>query len=253
MTPRHIFTALALALWFSVGLTPMAQAQAGEQATPAPLEVYVHTLSHRDARIAAGIITQKLSPRGTVEVQPGANTVVVRDIPTILHRVKADLREFDRPPAGVRLELRVVKAGPPPVISPPVADRDELPADLLAKLQALLRYDSYEVLAHAAVTSKEGEAVDYSLGPDYSVSFKLGSLHSGRKLRMEDFRIVERLSSEKGRGVEPKELFQADLNVWLDRPFTLVLTRDEQRKEALLVALIGHLEPTRPAQQPDDR
>jgi len=147
----------------------------------------------------------------------------------------------------------VVKAGPRSVISPPLPDgSDSLPEDLLAKLQSLLRYDSYQVLAEAAMTSQEGESVDYSLGPDYSVSFEVGSVLAQGQVRMRDFRIVERLSSDKGRGVEPKELFRADLNVRLDRPFTLVLTRDEQRKEALLIALTGRLEPTRPS-QPDGR
>ena len=46
----------------------------------------------------------------------------------------------------------------------------------------------------AAVSSFEGEAVDYSLGPDYSVSFTIGSLMAQRRLQMEDFRIIERPS-----------------------------------------------------------
>lgn len=218
-----------------------------------PLELYVHTFSYRDAGQAASLIGRRLSPRGTIEVQPGSNTLAVRDIAPVLERVKQTLRDFDQPPSSVRLELRVVKAGPPSVISPPSAGvSDTLPADLLAKLKGLLRYDSYRVLAKAAMTSQEGESVDYSLGPDYSVSFKVGSVQAQGQVRMKDFRIVERLSSDKGRGVEPKELFRADLNVRLDRPFTLVLTRDEERKEALLVALTGRLEPSRPA-KPDGR
>ena len=183
------------------------------------LEAYVRSFRYRDATLAAGLVRHKLSPRGTLEVQPSANTLVVRDIPSILERIKPILADFDRPPAKVRLELRVVKAGPRPVVSPPQAGpaAREMPPALLEKLQSLLRYDNYEVLAEAAVSSLEGEAVDYSLGPDYSVSFTVGSLMAQRRLRVEDFRIVERLSSDKGRGLDPKQLFQADLNLWMDR------------------------------------
>ena len=206
------------------------------------LEVYVHTFRYRDATLAAGLVRHKLSPRGTLEVQPSANTLVVRDIASILERVKPTLTDFDQPPAKVRLELRVVKAGPKSVVSPPSPDGSELPPEILSKLQSLLRYDSYQVLAEAAVSSLEGDSVDYSLGPDYSVSFKVGALMAQRRLHMEDFRIVERLSSDKGRGLDPKQLFHADLNLWMDRPFTLVLTRDDSRQEALLVAITGHVE-----------
>lgn len=206
------------------------------------LEVYAHTLRYRDATLAAGVIRHRLSPRGTVEVQPSANTIVVRDIPSILKRVKTEIAKFDQPPSSVRLEMRVVKAGPRSVVSPPVPESSELPAAILAKLQSLLRYETYRVLAEASVSSLEGESVDYSLGPDYSVSFTLGSVLAERRLHMEDFRIVERLSSDKGRGLDPKQLFHADLNLWMDRPFTLVLTRDDARQEALLVAITGRIE-----------
>ena len=217
------------------------------------LESYVHSFRYRDASLAAGLVRHKLSPRGTLEVQPSANTLVVRDIASILRRIKPTLAEFDRPPSKVRLELRVVKAGPPAVVSPPVAQPDtpELTPELLSKLRSLLRYDSYEVLAEASVSSLEGEAVDYSLGPDYSVSFTVGSLMAQRRLRMEDFRIVERLSSDKGRGLDPKQLFHADLNLWMDRPFTLVLTRDDARQEALLVAITGYVEEPAQSETPE--
>jgi hypothetical protein len=223
---------------------PISPAGAGPKSrdNSARLEVYAHTLRYRDASLAASVVRHRLSPRGTVEVQPSANTIVVRDIPSILERVKVEITEFDQPPFSVRLEMRVVKAGPKAVVSPPLPEGSELPPAILAKLQSLLRYESYRVLAEASVSSLEGEAVDYSLGPEYSVSFTLGSVLAERRLHMEDFRIVERLSSDKGRGLDPKQLFHADLNLWMDRPFTLVLTRDDARQEALLVAITGRIE-----------
>lgn len=217
-------------------------ATARKPAPASPLEIYAHTFRYRDAAMASGLVGHKLSPRGTVEVQPGANTLVVRDIASILERIKPILVDFDQPPTKVRLELRVVKAGPKSVVSPPAPEAEGLSPELLAKLRSLLRYDTYEVLAEAAVAPLEGESVDYSLGPDYSVSFTLGTVMAQRRLHVENLRIVERLSSDKGRGVEPQQLFQADLNLWLGRPLLLVLTRDDERQEALLVAVTGTVE-----------
>ncbi|MDA8017832.1 MAG: hypothetical protein MPN21_10335 [Thermoanaerobaculia bacterium] len=228
-----------------------SRSQDARRPTASRLEVYVHSFRYRDASLAANMVRHKLSPRGTLEVQPSANTLVVRDIASILTRIKPELADFDRPPAEVRLELRVVKAGPRQVVSPPAPGGPELPPEILDKLRSLLRYDSYRVLAEAAVSSLEGESVDYSLGPDYSVSFTVGSLMAQRRLHMEDFRIVERLSSDKGRGLDPKQLFHADLNLWMDRPFTLVLTRDDTRQEALLVAITGHVEEQMEGSSPD--
>ncbi|HXT21441.1 MAG TPA: secretin N-terminal domain-containing protein, partial [Thermoanaerobaculia bacterium] len=49
--------------------------------------LHVYTLRHQTAGDALGLIRPLLSPRGTVELRPGANTLVLRDTPLALSRI----------------------------------------------------------------------------------------------------------------------------------------------------------------------
>jgi len=124
----------------------------------------------------------------------------------------------------------------------------ELPEALAAQLREYLRYDDYRVLAEAGLKTLEGEEVTYALGQTYSVSFRSGSVMAGRRVKLEGFRILKQVSnpSNKGRQLAPRELFHATLNLWLDRPFNLVLAQDETRQEALMVAISCRRERTDP-------
>jgi hypothetical protein len=244
--------AAALAILLALGAAP---AIAGPQPEGQPLGmrgVYAYTLKHQPAHEALAHIRPLLSPEGTVEVQPQGNTLVIRDRKTHIARILPVLRSFDHPPQDLRFDIRIVRAGPSrQVISPPLlpAPADGgLPADLLARLRELLRYDDYQVLASAAMTSREGDDVVYSLGSAYSVSFRPGTVlagPAGQRLKLEDFRIRKQVENptDKGRRLEPQELFHATLNLWIDRPFSLVLTQDESRREALVVAISCRREP----------
>lgn len=211
----------------------------------AGMRVYAYTLKHQPAHEALALIRPLLSARGTVEVQPGDNTLVIRETRSALDRLSRMLVEFDHPPEELRFDIRIVRAGPRrSVISPPEPDAGPLPEDLAGRLRALLRYDDYRVLASAGVTSQEGEEVTYDLGQTYSVSFRSGTVMAGQRVRLEGFRIVKHVKnpSNKGRQLGPRELFHATLNLWLDRPFNLVLTQDESRQEALMVAISARRE-----------
>ena len=209
----------------------------------AGLKVHAYTLQHRQVGEAMALIRPLLSAQGTVEEQRGTNTLVIRDTLPVIHRVKDTLKGFDRPPQNLRLEIQMVKAGPKNrnIISPPaghITPVIELPADLEKRLKNLLRYEDYKVLARAGVSSKEGEDVTYSLGERYDVRFKLGAVMAGQRLKLEGFQIVKKTpATNKGRRIPPQSLFHATLNLWLDKPFTLVLAQDDSRQEALMIAI----------------
>lgn len=209
-------------------------------------EVYAYTLKHQPVHEALALVRPLLSSVGTVEEQPRSNTLVIRDARSTIEQIVPVLEAFDHPPQDLRFEIKIVRAGPRgPEVSPPLPPTDaadELPAELVAKLRELLRYDNYQVLAKAEVSSKEGEEVTYSLGQSYSVRFRPGTVlagAAGQRLKLEGFRVIKQLPNpaNKGRHLEPRELFHATLNLWIDRPFNLVLTQDESSQEALLVAI----------------
>lgn len=254
-TRTRVLGCTVLAVLWAVALGLLATPGVAAPDTPNPsvvdrtqMRVHAYTLSHRMAREALPLVRPFLSPSGTVEEQPGSNTLVIRDVGTVIGRIVPVLERFDQPPEDLRFDIQIVRAGPQRGggISPPQAEEEtfELSGEVAERLRELLRYDSYQVLAEAAVTSSEGQRVTYSLGQSYSVSFRLGTIlggsqANGERLRLEDFRIVKhvRNPSNKGRQLEPQELFRATLNLWIDRPFNLVLTQDTARQEALMVAI----------------
>ena len=177
-------------------------------------------------------------------MQPGGNTLVIRETPPVVARIKRLLAELDQPPEELRFDIKIVRAGPKrtgvsPVKPGAVGTDWELSEATTARLRRHLRYDDYRVLAKAGVTSLQGEDVLYDLGQSYSVSFRSGPILAGRRVKLEGFRIVKKpkTAPNKGRQLEPRELFHATLNLWIDRPFNLVLEHDESRQEALMVAI----------------
>ncbi len=219
---------------------------AAEGTPPAPgasrLQVYAYTLKHQPAHEALALIRPLLTARGTVEVQPGDNTLVIRETRPAIPRLSRLLAEFDHPPEELRFDIRIVRAGPKrSVISPPESEGlgTELSEELAGRLRELLRYDDYRILAEAGVTSREGEEVTYALGQTYSVSFRSGTVMAGQRVKLEGFRILKQVANptNKGRQLKPRELFHATLNLWIGRPFNLVLAQDASRQEALMVAI----------------
>ncbi len=238
--------ATALLVWLGVAT---AQPVAAQETGAAELRVYAYTLKHQQAHEALTLLRPLLSTRGTVEVQPGGNTLVIRETPAVIAHLSRLLPQFDRPLEDLRFDIRIVRAGPkrhgisPPqpeaAEDPELAGAEQLPEVLAKRLREYLRYDEYRVLAAAGVTSREGEEVTYALGESFSVSFRPAAVLAGRRVKLEDFRIVQKAQNPavKSRQLEPRELFHATLNLWLDRPFNLVLAQDETRQEALMVAI----------------
>jgi hypothetical protein len=255
--PGCLAAVVALLLLTAVPASSQAPRTAAGEAD-SRLQVYAFTLRHQPAHEALAQIRDLLSEEGTVEVQAGDNTLVIRDYRSRIARVVPVLESFDHPPQNLRFDIRIVRAGPKRQTSPATAPapgespgseaESGLSERLEARLRSFLRYDDYQVLARAAVTSREREEVTYALGSTYSVSFRPGALmegRSGQRLKLEEFRIHKNVDNptNKGRRLEPEELFHATLNLWIDRPFSLVLAQDEERQEALLIAISCRREP----------
>jgi len=250
--PSYKLSPLVSVLLLAIGAVSSVAAAEGpaDAGADSGMAVYAYTLKHQPAHEALALIRPLLTLRGTVEVQPGDNTLVIRETRPALIRLTRLLAELDHPPGDLRFDIRIVRAGPKRnVISPPEPEGPgPLSEELAARLRELLRYDYYRVLAEACVTSREGEDVTYALGQAYTVSFRAGTLLAGQRVKLENFRILKQVKnpSDKGRQLKPRELFHATLNLWLGRPFNLVLAQDESRQEALMVAISCRRESSEP-------
>jgi len=185
-------------------------------------------LQYKDPLEALPLIQPLLSQKGTVELQPGGKTIVVRDTLAALNRIVPALRAFDRPPQELRIEVMIVRADSRPHPSPGAS---ALPAWLEERLRGLLRWDYYTLIARSALDTREHQGVTHEIGNQYGLSFRPGNLMVGDRLRLHDFKIW-RVGQEKS---EP--LIEATLNLWLGKPKVLGLANSESSDRALMVVL----------------
>lgn len=219
-----------LGLLCAVLLAPACMAQA-PAATPSDLVLHAYTMRYRQASDAISLVFPLLSQRGTVELQPSTNTLVIRDSTAALARIIPVLRSYDHPSRPLNLDIYIVRA-----IRSPGVTRSDLPEALTKRMRALLPYDVYEVEAQAQLASREGQAVTYALGKEYEVSFRLGTLVDRQRIRLSNFRVLRR--TEERRAGSP--LIHTNLLLTLEQTTSFGLARTEQSTEALMVVMTVH-------------
>jgi hypothetical protein len=205
---------------------------------PAEPVLHAYALKYQRASEAVSLVHPLLSANGTVELQPAGNTLVIRDTPAALARILPVLRGFDHPQRRLQLELFIVRASRSQT-SPRVMTSD-LPEQLTHRLRQILPYEMYRMEAQALLGALEGESVTFDMGPDYQVSFRMGTLLGDGRVKLTDFRISRRSPKKSG-------LIHTHLNLWVDQTMSLGLAKSEESREALMVVLTmrSRVDPTR--------
>jgi hypothetical protein len=211
--------------------------------------VHAYALRHQSAGDAIGLVKALLSPRGTVELQPSANALVLRDTAEALQRIIPLLVAFDHPPRPVNVELWLVRAmGPRPGASgQPVAKSSNLPPDLLRALSEHLPFEQYGLLGRSEVRAEEGKRMTFDVAGNYTVKFRVGTIVLEQRLRLNDFEVILRPDGE-----DPAPLVRSQLNLWLDRTMVLALSPGEGSSTALMVVVRCRI-PAAPAATPRPR
>jgi hypothetical protein len=224
---RRSLVSLLWALALTVPALPVAP-----QSAPGPRDVVTraYTFKYQRASEAVVMVYPLLSSKGTVELQPSGNTLVIRDTVTAVQKIMPALRAYDHPSRSLRLEIYVVKASRS-TVSPQV-QRSDLPEDLTKRLRGMFAYDSFQKQAQAQLAGAEGQWVVYELGPDYKVSFRFGSLSEDRQVKLSSFRIARR---EEGKA--EAVLLHANLMLPIDHTTSLGIASSESSPEALMVVL----------------
>lgn len=231
---RGVATRLAAAWVFLAWVLVLAVQPASAQATGAgemdvsPTILYAHTLENQPAVGALPLVYPLLSDRGTVELKPKENTLVVRDLEANTRRIAKVLSDYDHPRRPVMVEVQLVRATVEPFS--PAQVSEEVPKRLLARLQDLLPYHSYQLLAGTRLHSLEGEQVSYRLNTRYSVEFRIGTLLEDRRVRLHGFQL-------RGQDGSEKALIHTNLNLHLNQTLYLGLATSEASQEALMVVI----------------
>jgi hypothetical protein len=235
-TFRIPFATLFLTLLLVCGPAAVwAQARPGAPTISEPMVVQSYTLRHKPAGEAWTLVYPLLSKNGILELQPGGNTLVVRDSQAVVDKVIQRLRDFDSPARPMRVEVLIVKASRT-AVSPPMQHSD-LPEELTKRLRGVLAYDIFELQAKAYLSAQEAQSVAYSMGTDYEVRFRLGLLGSQGQIAMKGFRLSRRKAGGANGAPVTWTSRAYDMDLWLGQPQVLLLARDEESPEALMVVL----------------
>lgn len=214
--------------------------QASSQRAEGSLELYAYTLKHRQAIEALTVIQPMLSSEGTVELRPQDNTLVIRDRSAQLRSIVNALRGFDQPPRNLAIEVMVVEARRAPY-SPAPPETVDLPPQLRGRLQELLPYSTYRVVARTVLNTREGEAITYEIGGGFEVRFRSGTVQDGRQLRLEGFRLARSPRPGSSSRAE-KPLLQSSLSLRMNNYLALGLAARESSSSALMVVLNPHID-----------
>lgn len=238
----------ALALVLSTGFAgaPFAQAQgpAVIGSAESALTLHAYKLEHQPAAEALALVSPLLSRRGTVELQSLENTLVIRDSSASIYRIIPVLSRFDHPRSSLAVEVLIIRATAEK-FSPPTSSK--VPQKLLERLQDLLPYHTYEVLAGTRLNTREGEQVSYQLGARFSVRFRIGTLIEDQRVKLHGFQVFRGQPSPMGAPgpVGAKSLIATNLFLHLDQPLSLALASSKSSKEALMVVVTTSTRNTR--------
>jgi hypothetical protein len=224
----------------------LAAARLEAQQPEPEIVAHVYMLRHQTAGDALGLVRPLLSQRGTVELRPAANTLVMRDTVEAIERILPVLVAFDHPPRPVDVELWLVRAtGPKVPVSPQPPPRpSDVPPELLKALADHLPYEHYGLLGSSKVRGAEGERMTFQVAKDYAVRFRLGTVVAEQRVRLNDFEVA--LLPDTGDAVP---LLRSQLNLWLGRTMVLALSAGEGSSTALMVVVRCRTAPPPPTKK----
>lgn len=225
---------LLLASWPATAVFAQAQAQSQPRLEEVEVVVHVFALKHKPATEALGKIHSLLSPRGSIELQPRENTLVIRDSRAALSRIVTVLRNFDHPARPMRLEVLIVKATRSPVS--PQIQRSDLPEVLTQRLRSMLPFDIFELQARAHLAALEGQEVNYSMSSEYGLKFSFGTLTPDGKIKLSSFRLSRRKTGANG-VQSSSNLMYTNLNLRLDETAFVAVSRTADSPEAITLVL----------------
>jgi hypothetical protein len=211
-------------------------AQRGASGREEEMAVHVYALRHQRATDALRLVLPLLSERGSIELRPGGNTIVIREKRSNVESVLQTLHRFDHEKRQVSVGLWLIRATRGAPISPPAVVDPKLRAypEVLDRLRDYLQYNSYSIVGYAQAEGSEGDGMSFDLSREYDVRFRLGTVVGLERVPLEGFEVFRR-SEESGPSGVPRSLLRSNLNSWLDRPLVLALSAGET--DALLVVI----------------
>ncbi len=223
MTGRHLASALLAAV---VAAHCWAAAD----------EVRVFKIRHRPVREAPVVLEPLLSPTGSLLLQPGQNTVTVRDEGPVVERIATALAEWDVPPISYRIEVRAFLAS---AKAPPSGPGFGPSSAIDEAIRKVGRYEWIEEIGSVDITAEEGILVETAVAGEYSVRFVPWAARGDvRRAVLSQLEFSRRRAGARGEVVlEP--LIRGSVRLKLGQTAVVGATPSESADRALFLAFVA--------------
>lgn len=205
-------------------------APAVAEAEASPVRVFM--LRYKRAEEAILLVRPILSDSGTILIQSKLNALTVTDDPARLATIAQALAQFDAPPRGFSVAVKLVRAH----ADAPVGNLSGEIGGIGNRLREVFRFNDYSLVDSAILQGTEGETVSYLLGGQYRVGFQIDPAGQATTLRLSQFALSRERVVERGRRVETP-LFRTTVNVGLNQTMVIAASQEEASKKALILIL----------------
>jgi hypothetical protein len=195
--------------------------------------VKVFLLKYKRVEEAALLIRSHLSSSASVTLTQGLNAMTVTDREENLKTIAKVLADFDVPPRGFTIAVKLVRAR----ADVPAGSISREIGGLGAKLKSLFQFNDYALIDSAVMRGTEGQEVSYRLGDDYQISFTIGRSGFGGVLLLSPFVLSRMKKSEQGK-VAPVQLYRSAFPIELNQTLVVGASREESSKTALILVLL---------------
>ncbi len=203
-----------------------------------PVGVRVFQLKYKRVEEATLLVRPLLSDTGSILLQPKLNTVTVTDRESSLNRVARALAQFDLPPRGFSIAVKMVRAQ----ADAPAGDLSREIGGIGNKLRKVFRFNDYSLVDSAVLRGVEGDRLSYLLGGEYRLAFHIDPVGVGSTLRFSQFSLSREKTDEKGRKIT-SPLFRTTVNVLLNQTVVIGASKEEASKKALILILLAQEAP----------
>jgi len=199
----------------------------------AAVEERAFQLRYRSAADAVSVVEPLLSPEGSVMLQPRANTVVIRDVGSVIDKVAVTLRVWDHVPFNFRVRVKFFLAS---TSMPTGTASTAAPVELGPNFGQLFHFRSYTPLDDLQFVSPDGSSVEANVGERYVLRFTLRTQPSDQeRLILSPLELLSRAGAATPPPSRP--LLRSTVSLRVGQTAVLAAAHSERAKEVLLVVV----------------
>jgi hypothetical protein len=229
---RAFFRAAAVA-GVLIALGGFVQSAGAADSAGEPVGVKVFVLKYKRIEEATLLVRPLLTESGSIVLTSKINALTITDRPSALARIGAALGQFDVPPKGYTIAVKIVRAR----ADAPAGDLSKEIGGIGNKLRNVFRFNDYSLIDSVVLQGSEGESVSSLLGGQYRVTFRIEPSGQAPLVRLARFALSRERQFFSGRKFEIP-IYRTTLNVGLNQTMVVGASKEEASNKALILILL---------------